>query len=196
MNHHETLAHNGITHDPASAIINQLSKFQSSESSRQSSLLSNLNLISSNANLKVLHILNTSKTKSLIDTLHALPISSSNASITATEEDIQLLQCLVLGFGCEVPHEGTTDCAEDGEENVGSVFHAVEHVLGGQADDEVEHPVCGGDEGHTAGALAVGEDFLGQDPGDGTYRDSLLVFWVMFVVVVGKEVTYPRSKQS
>ena len=118
--------------------------------------------------LKVLNGLNTRQTKSLVDALHAGAISLSNALLLTTEEDVQLLKSLVLGLRGKPPDEQATQTTENGEEDVGSVLHGVQHVLGGQTDDEVEHPVGGGDDGDTAGTLAVGEDLLGEHPCDGT----------------------------
>lgn len=121
--------------------------------------------------LEVLNSLNTSQAKCLVDTLHASTVSLGNALLLAAKEDIELLQSLILGLRGEPPDEQTTQTTENGEENVSSVLHGVQHILGGQTNDEVEHPVGGGDDGDTAGTLAVGEDFLGQDPCDGTYKN-------------------------
>jgi len=128
-----------------------------------------LNLVSGDSNLEVLNVLDTSQTKSLVNTLHTLAIGGGDGSIGATEVDVQLLQGLVLGLGSVVPDEQATKTTENGEEDVGAVLHVVEHVLGGQTDDEVEQPVGRGHDGDTAGTLAVGEDLLSQNPSDGTY---------------------------
>jgi hypothetical protein len=86
----------------------------------------------------------------------------------ATEEDTQLLKCLVLGLRGKLPYEQATQSTEYGED-IGTILHRAEHILGGKADNEVEHPVDGGDDRDTAGALTVGEDFLGQYLRDGSY---------------------------
>lgn len=122
--------------------------------------------------LEVLNGLHTSQAKGLVDALHTGTISLGNALLLAAKKDIQLLQSLVLGLRGELPDEQTTQTTENGEEDVSSVLHGVQHILCGQADDEVEHPVGGGDDGDTAGTLAIGEDFLGQNPSDGTYKNS------------------------
>lgn len=128
-----------------------------------------LNLLRSDLllSLQVLNSLHAGQTQGLIDSLHTLTISLSNTVHGAAKEYIQLFGRLVLGLWSELPDEKTAKTAEEGKEDVSAVLHGVQHVLGSQANDEIEHPVCGGDDRDTAGAHAVGEDFLGEDPGDG-----------------------------
>lgn len=125
--------------------------------------------------LEVLNGLNTRQAKGLVDALHAGAISLGDALLLTAEEDVQLLKSLVLGLGRKFPDKQTTQTAENCEEYVGSVLHRVQHVLGSQTDDEVEHPIGGGDDGDTAGALAVGEDLLGEHPCDGTWKERATV---------------------
>lgn len=122
--------------------------------------------------LQVLNGLNTRQAKGLVDSLHAGSVSLGDALLLTTEEDVQLLESLILGLGGKLPDEQTTQTTENGEEDVGPVLHRVQHVLGGQTDDEVEHPVGGGDDGDTAGALAVREYLLSEHPCDGTWKES------------------------
>lgn len=117
--------------------------------------------------LEILQDLNAGKTKTLVDPHHAQAISFGNAIIITTEEDIQLLKCLVLGLRGKLPNEQTTQSTEDGEEDIGTILHCAQHILGGKTNNEVEHPVGGSDDRDTAGALTVGEDFLSQYPSDG-----------------------------
>ena len=118
--------------------------------------------------LEILQYLDTGKTKAFVGPHRAQTIGSSNAVRIATEEDTQLLKCLVLGLRGKLPYEQTTQSTEYGED-IGTILHRAEHILGGKADNEVEHPVDGGDDRDTAGALTVGEDFLTQYLRDGSY---------------------------
>src|SRR3954454_10062048 len=116
--------------------------------------------------LEVLQVLHTSKAEALIDAKHTKPVSLSNAVHSTTKEDIQFLKSLILGLRGKLPNEETTHGTEDSEEDVGTVFHRVKHVLGSKTNDEVEHPVSGSNNGDTTRPLTVGEDLLGQNPSD------------------------------
>jgi hypothetical protein len=45
--------------------------------------------------LEIVQYLNTGKTKAFVDPHHAQTVGFSNAVLIATEEDVQLLKCLV-----------------------------------------------------------------------------------------------------
>lgn len=116
--------------------------------------------------------LHTAKSQLRVDTVHTGLVLLGQGGVVTTKVDIHLLERLVLGLGDELPDERGTHGAEAGEEDVSPVRHAArgQHVLGGETDDEVEHPVGGGDDGDTAGPERVGKDLLGDDPGDGAPR--------------------------
>lgn len=118
--------------------------------------------------LNIIDILDARETQALVDALHPLLVLDSKIALRATKINIQLLERLVLGLGHEPPDEQATAATEGREEDIGSESHAGEHVLGGETDDEVEHPVRRGDNRDTARTHRGRENLLRQHPGHWT----------------------------
>lgn len=121
---------------------------------------------------QVFRPLNTRQSKRRINTIHACLILGCKRIVISAKIQVHLLESLVLGLGHKLPHKRRAHATEDGEEDVCAVRHAVrgQHILGGQTNDKVKHPVSRRDNRHTTRTHRVGEDLLWDDPRDGTPR--------------------------
>lgn len=91
-------------------------------------------------------------------------------------ELVDLLEGQTLGLVDAEVNEDETDATEatPDEEHlrleVGVAGAGVDHVGGGVGDGPVQEPVGGGGDGETLGTGLEGEEFTGDDPGDGAPR--------------------------
>lgn len=117
---------------------------------------------------QILRPLHTVQSKLSVDTIHASLVLDSNGSRVTTKVHIELLKRLVLRLRHKLPHKHRAHRAKARKEDVGAVRHARggQHVLGGEANDKVEHPVRRGGDGDTLGPQRVGEDLLRKHPRD------------------------------